>query len=103
MLASVRSGVVKTFRYVTSPMADDEQLVPVFIPALVAILLNKERANGSPLTEDEVLAIRDSSVCMMMPVAKVGAMSESRGYDDLNPENVWAEWQAIRNELHSVE
>ena len=84
-------------------MADDEQLVPVFIPALVAILLNKERAKGSPLTEDEVLAIRDSSVCMMMPVAKVGAMSESRGYDDLNPGNVWAEWQAIRDELHSVE
>ena len=84
-------------------MTDDETLVPVFIPALVAILLNKEREKGSPLTVVEVMQIRDSGVCMMMPASRVGAMVESRGYADIDPENCWAEWQAIRDELHEAE
>lgn len=39
--------------------ADDEQLVPVFIPALGAILVMAEDQKGEPLTYDEVLTIRD--------------------------------------------
>ena len=48
------------------PEEPKERLVPTPIPALVAILLNKEREKGSPLTEDEVLEIRDNAVCMML-------------------------------------
>jgi hypothetical protein len=35
---------------------EEEDLVPTPIPALIIILLNKERDKGSPLTEAEVIA-----------------------------------------------
>ena len=52
-----------------SPPANgpDDPLCLVFIPALVTILLNVERKTGRPLTEAEVIAIRDKAVCMTMP------------------------------------
>ncbi len=37
--------------------ADGEQLVPVFVPALSAVLLNAEDKKGGPLTRDEVIRI----------------------------------------------
>ena len=40
----------------------DDPLVPVFIPALVVLLANKERSKGEPLTREEVLEIRDRGV-----------------------------------------
>ena len=41
----------------------EEELIPVPVPALVAVLLNKESEKGSPLTEQEVLEIRDNAAC----------------------------------------
>lgn len=35
-----------------------------FIPSLVAQIKAAEDKKGTPLTEDEVIAIRDSAVCM---------------------------------------
>jgi hypothetical protein len=70
----------------------EEELVPVTVPALVAILLNKENEKGSPLTEREVLEIRDNAACIMMPVSVVTQIEESRGYPDLNPEYAWEQW-----------
>ena len=78
-------------------MTDD--LVPSFTPALIAVLLNRENAKGEPLTEKEVIEIRDSSVAMMVPRSMERALAASRGYDDIDPENVWAEWQRVRVEL----
>jgi hypothetical protein len=78
----------------------EEQLVPTPIPALVAILLNKEKEKGYPLTENEVLNIRDNAVCMMLPISAREKMEESRGYPDLNPEYVWEQWQQARIELN---
>jgi hypothetical protein len=77
----------------------DEQLVLQFIPALVVILKAEEDRKGSPLTEAEVLKIRDSAVCMTLPVSVFKKMEESRGYRDINPENCWQEWCAIRTQL----
>jgi len=77
-----------------------EQLVPTPIPALVAILLNKEKEKGSPLTENEVLDTRDNAVCMMLPISAREKIEESRGYPDLNPEYVWEQWQQARIELN---
>lgn len=76
----------------------DEQLVLQFIPALVVILKAEEDRKGSPLTEAEVLKIRDSAVCMSLPVSVFKKMEESRGYNDINPENCWQEWCAIRTQ-----
>lgn len=63
----------------------------VFIPPLIALLLNKEREKGSPLTEDEVNNIRDNAAISLDREAAL-AMAESRGYRDINPENCWEEW-----------
>lgn len=77
----------------------DEDLVIVPIPPLVTVLLSQERAKGSPLTEAEVLQIRDGVICMTMRVSAARKLAEERGYDDIDPENVWEEWQAVRESL----
>ena len=77
----------------------DSDLVPIFIPSLSAILLHHERKKGSPLTEPEVLAIRDKATVMMMPGEKVAKMDESRGYKDIDPELCWLQWQHLRLQL----
>ncbi|MFM5017904.1 hypothetical protein [Aeromonas veronii] len=76
-----------------------EELVPTPIPALIVILLNKEREKCSPLTEAEVIEIRDNAVCMMLPASVKMQMEESRGYPDLNPEHAWEQWQTARLEF----
>lgn len=80
-------------------MAADEPLVLVFVPALVAVLHHAETEKGEPLTEDEVIAIRDNAVCITVRHSQAQAMESKRGYPDLDPENVWQEWQAVRSEL----
>ena len=77
----------------------DEQLVLVPIPALVALLVHHERENGEPLTQAEVESIRDNAVCMTMPLSAARKMAEQRGYDDIDPENCWQEWVALRDSL----
>lgn len=77
----------------------EPQLVPVFMPSLSALLVNAEGNKGAPLTEQEVLAIRDKSVCVMMPLDQAVKMDESRGYCDINPENCWDEWLMLRQSM----
>ena len=79
--------------------SDDEPLIPTPIPALVAVLLNKERAKGMPLSEEEVLAIRDESPCVVLPLSQKLALEESRGYADIDPDHAWEQWQDVRVEL----
>ena len=43
-----------------SAMSDSDNLVIYPMPSLVSTLLDRERAKGSPLTEAEVIEIRDS-------------------------------------------
>ena len=78
---------------------DDEQLVPVFVPALSATLLSAEDKKGEPLTHDEVIHIRDKSPCIMMAIGDARKMDDSRGYRDIDPENCWYDWQHLRREL----
>jgi hypothetical protein len=75
----------------------DQQLIPVFIPALVVLLHNLEQKKGRPLTEQEVLEIRDNSACMMMTVEHAIALDEKRGYNDIDPEQIWEQWQEARS------
>ena len=77
----------------------EEELVPTPVPALIVILLNKEREKGAPLTEAEVIEIRDNAVCMVLPISVKIQMEESRGYPDLDPEYVWEQWQTARIQL----
>lgn len=89
----------KIFRKKESKKEQDEPLVPTPIPALVAILLNKEREKGEPLTENEVLEVRDNAACMMLPLSAKQKMEESRGYPDIDPEYAWEQWQEARVQL----
>ncbi|WP_257638183.1 hypothetical protein [Janthinobacterium sp. UMAB-56] len=74
----------------------------VFIPALVTVLLHAEKTLGRPLTEPEVIAIRDKAVCMAMPASQAEMMEAKRGYADIVAETVWPEWQSVRLQLGQV-
>lgn len=81
-------------------MSDDTDLVPVFIPALSAVLIAAEDNKGEPLTNEEVVSIRDNAACIMMTQADSSKLVESRGYLDIDPENCWYDWQMLRRELN---
>ena len=89
----------ETSHKMTKSKANDETLVPIFIPSLSAVLLAAERQKGSPLTKEEVLNIRDNSTSIMSPKSMVKSMAEKRGYEDIDPENCWDEWQLLRKTL----
>jgi hypothetical protein len=76
-----------------------EPLIPVFVPALAVLLFHSEKQQGAPLTHEQVLAIRDKGVCIMLRGSEAAAMAKARGYVDIDPEHVWEEWQIAREQL----
>jgi len=56
-----------------------DRLVMTCIPPLVAILHNLEKQKGAPLTEQEVLEIRDRSTAVALPRQVADALTENRG------------------------
>lgn len=77
---------------------NDESLFPTFVPALTTLLATAERDKGSALTRDEVEAIRDRGVCIMLPASEASRVRGVSGAD-INPANVWEEWQVIRKSI----
>jgi uncharacterized protein YegJ (DUF2314 family) len=75
-----------------------EELIPLVIPSLSSILLAAEKEKGSPLSEAEVLSIRDNSSSILTPKSVVDTLVEKRGHEDLDPENVWNEWLMFRDQ-----
>ncbi len=73
-----------------------DQLIITPVPSLVATLLNREQAKGSPLTQSEVETIRDQIECIVMTPEQRAAVDESRGYSDIDPEVAWDAWQVAR-------
>ena len=84
-------------------MSDSPRLVFHFVPSLVSTLLNREQAKGSLLTEQEALAIRDECPVIALREETARAAEEERGYKDIDPENVWEEWQEARKHLQNNE
>ncbi|MEM6691566.1 MAG: DUF2314 domain-containing protein [Planctomycetota bacterium] len=80
-------------------MSEPREPIPVFVPALSAVLVAAEDQKTEPLDEAEVLELRDSAACVMMEEADAAKMVESRGYVDIDPENCWYDWQMLRREL----
>jgi len=80
---------------------NEERLMIMPIPSLIAVLLNREQEKGAPLTEAEVLAIRDSCECTAVPYDIVPQIVEARGYEDIRAEHAWEDWNAIRPTLTS--
>lgn len=78
---------------------EDEELFPVFVPSLSAVLLNAENEKGQPLSYEEVIQIRDEAACIMAGAEQIAKLAETRGYEDIDPENCWYDWQQLRREL----
>jgi hypothetical protein len=78
---------------------DDLVIYP--IPSLVATLLHAEQEKGSPLTESEVLAIRDKCPSVTLPRSVAAKVTEERGYEDIDPDKCWAQWQETREKNKS--
>ncbi len=78
------------------------ELIITHVPALVAVLLAKEKEKGEPLTRAEVEAIRDGAACIAMTRDVREELDDSRGYQDIDPEHAWGQWQEIRAELHEA-
>ena len=83
-------------------MSSEDELVPVFTPALVALLIQAEELNGSPLTPNQVMAIRDNAHCVMLPPSAKAEMEEERGYADIDPERCWEDWSIVRARLSAA-
>jgi len=80
-----------------------EPKVPVFLNPLVMLLAARERQKGQPLTEAEVIEVRDSAVCTLMTLSQA-----ERFYTELDarvpvlrldPKRLWEQWQAVRDRL----
>lgn len=70
----------------------NEPLVMCFIPSLASLVLAAEAEKGEVLTQAEVLAVRDSAVCIMLPSTVYDEQVRARGYKDIDPQNVWNEY-----------
>lgn len=67
-------------------------MIVLFIPSLISLLVSKAEEKGSPLTEEEVLAIRDNATAIVTDAEGVLAVAERRGYQDIDTEHCWEEW-----------
>lgn len=80
-------------------MSSDEDLIITPIPSLVSLLIRAEQQKGQPLTQEEVENIRDTCACIALPPDAARAVTEKRGYVDVDPEDVWNQWQRVRLEM----
>ena len=80
-------------------MSESDILVIYPMPSLVATLLNREQAKGSPLTEAEVIEIRDGCHSVAVPIDVAVKIDAERGYKDIDPERCWEQWQEARKSL----
>lgn len=81
----------------------DQLEVAVFMNPLVLLLAEKERAKGAYLTEAEVLAVRDSALCVRMTNARARAfytsLDANMAFPRLDPDRIWEEWKEIRDQV----
>jgi hypothetical protein len=59
-------------------------------------LIHLEREKGAAMTEAELLHARDNAVSTMLPLSQRRALDQSRGYRDIDPDNLWQEWCAYK-------
>jgi hypothetical protein len=81
----------------------EEPKVNVFLNPLAVLLAMDERKKGSPLTEEDVLQVRDRAASVVMTASQAqkfyAALDAKIPTVRLNPDNLCAEWQAIRDQV----
>ena len=75
---------------------EPKRLVLWYIPSLKATLILREKMKGSPLTEAEVLRIRDGAAAVLVSPEKQQELVKERGYEDLDAADCWQQWQLFR-------
>jgi len=75
-----------------------EDIVIVFIPSLGETLEHAEKSKGAPLTEDEIVSIRDTAPCITMEREDAIKGTKGRGFIDVDPENCWPDWHRFRSD-----
>jgi hypothetical protein len=80
-----------------------EEMVIVFLNPLVMLLAGRERQKGAPLTEVEVLAVRDAAVCTQMTQSQAekfyASLDSQMAIPRLDPERIWEHWQEVRGQI----
>lgn len=89
------------FRRRKAESADDGQpKVKVYLNPLHAMLHAAEKSKGSPLSEVEVLQVRDTTVAVDMTPEQAerfyASLDAQVSVHRMNPDRVWEEWQEIR-------
>lgn len=84
-----------------STPSEHEELLIVPVPSLIATLLAAQDKRRTPLTEEDVLRIRDAAPAIAMPLFAYEEVTAVRGYRDIDPENAWEEWQDYLNSSDS--
>jgi hypothetical protein len=69
------------------------------MPPLAVLLLAAEQKKGAPLTEAEAIDLRDRAIVMVNPKAVAKTLAISRGFFDVDPESLWADWHRVRPQL----
>lgn len=67
-------------------------MVLTFIPPLIVLLEAGKNMAGRQLTKIEVEEIRDNATVINLPIEIAQAIVNERGYEDIDPDNVWDEW-----------
>ncbi|MEM9251989.1 MAG: hypothetical protein AAGB29_06535 [Planctomycetota bacterium] len=73
----------------------------VFLNPLIWLLGGAEQQKGEYLTEQEVLDVRDETVCLLMPKSQASAfqatMAAQAPVPQIDPEQVWPQWLQVRD------
>lgn len=93
---TILSDGIEKITLMRNDVVPSKETILVFMPSLVATLLDAERAKGAALTEFEVLEIRDNAPVIAIEPEALPEIVSERGYEDIDPENCWKDWQEIR-------
>jgi len=80
-----------------------KNLQVIFLNPLLMHLLAAEKQKGSPLSKEEVFAIRNKALCLVLPKDKAevfrATLGEQFDTPQMNPKRCWTEWQQLREEF----
>src|SRR5262249_13750296 len=71
-------------------------LAILFMPSLAALLTRAEELKGSPLTQEQVIRVRDAALAVVTPADVAAATVEQRGYAEVDAIRPWESWRALR-------
>lgn len=70
----------------------------LFMPSLAALLDGAEDLKRGPLTEAQVLLIRNEARVVVTPADVALIVEQNRGYTEVDPASPYQSWQTLRGE-----